>query len=184
VLEDLGVDTATIIANAHLQSGIAVGNLRFDHAGTGVSEGVGESLAAYEQEFLARNRMKITRYSFARPPEPGWIQERELFAARRECLRQLADMPCALAEIHHSSTTLVEHLIRALQGGLQQLADGFAPGDAVGNRLEAQHQTLYALQEGVVKVACDAFAFGQALLQTATHFGADLRDAEIVETPQ
>src|SRR6516165_3920403 len=102
VLEYLGVDTATIIADAHFQCSLAVGDLRFDHAGTGVSEGVGESLAADKQEFLAHNRMKIAWRPFDRTPEVHRIHERELFAGRSKRLRQFADIRRALAQIQHS----------------------------------------------------------------------------------
>src|SRR6516164_7150112 len=128
--------------------------------------------------------MKIARHPFNRRPELHRIHESELFAGRSKRLRQLADIPRTLAQVHHSITTLLEHPIRALQGMLQQFADGFTPGNPVGNRLEAQYQTLNALQQGVMEVARDSLALGQAHFQAATHFGADLRYAEIIEPPQ
>src|SRR5215472_7549199 len=126
------VDTSTVVANAHSQGAVAVGDLHLDDAGTGVSEGVAERLAAYELELLTRDGMKIARYPFHGRPESHRIHECELFAGCSKRLRQFAGVTCALTQVHHSITTLFEYLIGALQRALQQLADRLTRGNAIG----------------------------------------------------
>src|SRR5215469_12624788 len=182
--EHPGVHTSTVVANAHFQGAVAVGDLRFDAAGTGVSEGVTECLAAYELDLLARDGMKSARHAFQGCAESHRINECQPFAGCSKRLRQFASVTCPRAQVHHAITTLFEYLIGAFERALQQFADRFARGNAVGNRLKAQYQTLYALQKSVVEVARDSFALGEAFLQATTYFGADLRHAEIIEPPQ
>src|SRR5262249_10178279 len=88
--EHLRADTATIIAHAHFQSAVTVRNLHFDHVGAGVPESVREGLAAYEQELLARNRMKIARHPINRRPELRRVHEGKLFPGCSKRLRQFA----------------------------------------------------------------------------------------------
>ncbi|MFD0320168.1 hypothetical protein [Lysobacter gummosus] len=55
--------------------------------------------------------------------------------------------------------------------------------NSVRDRLKTKNQALNALQQGIVKFARDAFAFGDAILQPAADALGDLRHAKLIDEP-
>src|SRR5580700_9565411 len=126
--------------------------------------------------------MQIAWYTRDAHPKLRWLRDSELLTLSCQRLNQVGVIPSGGAKILDPVASFTEQFIRALERLLHQVARRLAVGNAVGCRLEPPDQSLHALQQRVVKLACDAFALAEPGREQAACLQADLRDSQTVQT--
>src|SRR5580692_5459958 len=125
--------------------------------------------------------MQIALYTLYAHPKLRWLRDSELLTLSCQCLNQVGAIASGGAKILDPVASFTEQLIRALERLLHQVARRLAVGNAVGCRLEPPDQSLHALQQRVVQLACDALALAEPGREQPARLQADLRDSQTVQ---
>ena len=107
-------------------------------------------------QFLFHQRMKRARRSLLCEHEarsfPRYMRGRPL----SQCIGKSGSSSLE-AQLFNAITAFNQNLLRALQRGVEQLTRRVGFRQLVGDCLELQQQSLKALQQRVVELACDPF---------------------------
>ena len=99
VVEDKGVDTSTVVAYPHAQSGIAVEKLRLDSSRMCVPRRVDECFASNQQCFLAYDRMQISVDAYRADDYLALVKGLQLLAFCGKRFRECNSCGCGVPQI-------------------------------------------------------------------------------------
>src|SRR6202789_784069 len=188
VIENMGIDTGTVIADANAQKFFTVSNFGFDIFGLGVSISVAERLAQDAVNFVAHDGFERPGSAFDQDVESGRIsgriRGRKFPAQSGEALAEIVIDQDGGADVGIGLAAFNDSLLGALERTVQPLAGlcGIG-GKKIARALKMQHQALKTLEQSIVKFAGDAGALGEAFFVLQIEASGDLLQVAVIRGP-
>src|ERR1700678_979640 len=189
VIENMGIDTGTVIADANAQKFFTVSNFGFDIFGLGVSISVAERLAQDAVNFVAHDGFERPGSAFDQDVESGRIsgriRGRKFLAQSGEGLAKIVVDQDGGADVVNGVAAFNDSLLGAFERTVQPLAGlcGIG-GKKIARALKMQHQALKTLEQSIVKFAGDAGALREAFFVLQIEAGGDLLEGALVSRPR
>src|ERR1017187_9176002 len=190
LLEHLGVDALSIVANPQPEELAIVRDFGLETAGVRVAKGVPQDLARDPIDLVLKKLRQGLPRSFHRDPEFRRFafrtgRSREFLSRGCEQMFQIALQRRVGPQALNGIATLGDGLVSLADGPVKR-ADGLfgAPWEQVAPRLEREHQSLKALQKRVVQFARDARSLLDTPLQAHVEGPLQLPETELIRCPQ